>query len=130
MSEEEIEKQLKKSRRQRKDERYEYINSHFNQTNYAMNLEKHALKLHSQNAQLKERVDMYENPEDLTLMFMYCDEKAKDKIKHLTSALKEIRDYIKSNISYEKNSDGIGEPYLGGYEIRDLLEIIDKVKID
>lgn len=45
MNEEEIEKQLKKSRRQNKDERYEYINSHFNQTNYAMVLEKYTLKI-------------------------------------------------------------------------------------
>ena len=45
MNEEEIEKQLKKSRRQNKDERYEYINSHFNQTNYAMALEKYTLKI-------------------------------------------------------------------------------------
>ena len=57
MSEEEIEQQLKKSRRQTKDERYEYINSHFNQTNYAMKLEKYALKLHKENSQLKDRIN-------------------------------------------------------------------------
>ena len=38
MNKEELIKELKKSRRQTKDERYEYINSHFNQTNYAMRL--------------------------------------------------------------------------------------------
>lgn len=57
ISEEEIEKQLKKSRRQTKDERYEYINKYFNQTNYAMKLEKHALKLHKENQSLKDRIE-------------------------------------------------------------------------
>jgi len=32
---------------------------------------------------LQEKVDQYENPDDMTLMFMWCDEKAKDKIKQL-----------------------------------------------
>jgi len=62
----------------------------------------------------------------------YCKDASNENIKlgeentKLKSVLKEIREYIKEHISYEKNSDGIGEPYLGGYEIRDLLEIIDK----
>lgn len=29
-------------------------------------------------ARLKEQINIYENPDDLTLMFMWCDEKAKD----------------------------------------------------
>ena len=36
-----------------------------------------------ENQKLKEKIKTYEDPEDLTLMFMYCDEKAKDKIKEL-----------------------------------------------
>lgn len=32
---------------------------------------------------LKKQLDIYENPEDMTLMFMWCDEKAKDEIKRL-----------------------------------------------
>lgn len=44
----------------------------------------------------------------------------------LQSTLEEIREYIKEHISYEKNVDGFEEPYLGGYEISDLLQIIDK----
>ena len=41
------------------------------------------LHLQQENKELKERIKNYEDPEDLTLMFMYCDEKAKDKIKEL-----------------------------------------------
>lgn len=32
---------------------------------------------------MKKQLDIYENPEDMTLMFMWCDEKAKDEIKRL-----------------------------------------------
>ncbi len=32
---------------------------------------------------LQEKVNQYENPDDMTLMFMWCDEKAKDKMKQL-----------------------------------------------
>lgn len=46
--------------------------------------------LTKENKQLKEKINTYENPEDMTLMFMYCDEKAKDKIKQL----KERVDYL------------------------------------
>lgn len=83
-------------------------------------------ELQQENKQLKEKVDMYENPEDLTLMFMYCDEKAKDKIKHLTSVLKEIRECIeKSLINVGRNEDCF-EYYLETTDIEKLLEIIDK----
>ena len=43
--------------------------------------------------QLKDKINTYENPEDLTLMFMYCDEKAKDKIKGLKEVIEEVREY-------------------------------------
>lgn len=43
--------------------------------------------------QLKDKINTYENPEDLTLMFMYCDEKAKDKIKQLKEVIEEVREY-------------------------------------
>ena len=51
-------------------------------------------QLQQENQQLKEKINTYENPEDLTLMFMYCDEKAKDKIKQL-----------KERITYLENSN-------------------------
>ena len=57
-----------------------------------------------ENKQFKEKINTYENPEDLTLMFMYCDEKAKDKIKQLKDKLKgvqEERDYLFNKTSVE-----------------------------
>ena len=47
-------------------------------------------ELQQENKELKEKINTYENPDDLTLMFMYCDEKAKDKIK----ALQERIEYL------------------------------------
>ena len=74
--------------------------------------------LEKENKELKEKIEMYENPEDLTLMFMYCDEKAKDKIKQLQSVIKEIREYIK-----EKEKDGT----LWSVKSTDeILQILDK----
>ncbi len=50
MKEEEIIKQIKKSRKQNKQERYDYIGRHFNQTDYAISLEKYILKLLKKNS--------------------------------------------------------------------------------
>lgn len=61
--------------------------------NLAEELEKERKK----NKELKEKINMYENPDDMTLMFMWCDEKAKDKIKQLQEridkAIEEIELY-------------------------------------
>lgn len=46
-----------------------------------------------ENRRLKDKINTYEDPEDLTLMFMYCDEKAKDKIKQLKEVIEEVREY-------------------------------------
>jgi len=58
-----------------------------------------------------------------TEAFVNC---LKQENQQLKSTLEEIREYIKEHISYEKNADGDYEPYLGGYGISDLLQIIDK----
>lgn len=95
-------------------------------------------KLQTENQQLKEKINQYENPDDLTLFYMWLDEKAKDKMKQLQSTLEEIREYInnydvfkefsfplmkreeenqvKSSIEYEFNTS----------VKKHLLQIIDK----
>ena len=57
MNKEFIEKQLKLSKRQNKDERYDYLCSEFNAINYCVNLEKYTNKLQQKNSQLKERIE-------------------------------------------------------------------------
>ena len=51
-------------------------------------------KLLKENQKLRKKLDKYENPEDLTLMFMYCDEKARDKIKELEKQLEEYKEQV------------------------------------
>lgn len=42
--------------------------------------------------ELKEKLDKYENPDDMTLMYMWCDEKLKDENKELKKQLEEYKD--------------------------------------
>lgn len=65
------------------------INSMEDFINYIHNLKK-------ENQELKERVEMYENPADLTLMFMYCTEKVKDKIKQLQQEKESLNSLVNS----------------------------------
>lgn len=51
-------------------------------------------KLEQENQKLKDRLNTYENPKDLTLMFMYCDEKAKDKIKCLEQENQQLKEHL------------------------------------
>ena len=78
-----------------------------------------------ENRRLKEKINTYEDPEDLTLMFMYCDEKAKDKIKQLKEVIEEVREYIEDSCYYpelENYSNMTSE------EVKELLQILDKIK--
>ena len=78
-----------------------------------------------ENRRLKDKINTYENPEDLTLMFMYCDEKAKDKIKQLKEVIEEVRKYIEDSCYYpelENYSNMTSE------EVKELLQILDKSK--
>ena len=78
-----------------------------------------------ENRRLKDKINTYENPEDLTLMFMYCDEKAKDKIKQLKEVIEEVREYIEDSCYYpelENYSNMTSE------EVKELVQILDKVR--
>ena len=47
-----------------------------------------------ENQELKEKLDKYENPEDMTLMMMWCTEKVKDENEKLTKQLEETNKMI------------------------------------
>lgn len=51
-------------------------------------------KTNNKNRELQKRIDTYENPEDLTLMFMYCEEKAKDKINKLEKENRKLNNIL------------------------------------
>ena len=57
----------------------------------SMNLDRYLVKLLlSYIEQLEKKVDQYENPEDLTLFYMWLDTKAKDKMKQLEKRNKQL----------------------------------------
>ena len=72
---------------------------------------------YQENQQLKEKKKTYEDPEDLTLMFMYCNEKAKDKIQELEEQLKIKHDGFMASVD---ESCELAE------EIQKYKEVIDK----
>lgn len=59
--------------------------------NIIKNNETIIMKYKKENQELKSKIKTYEDSDDLTLMFMYCDEKAKDKIKELKKQLEEYK---------------------------------------
>lgn len=73
-------------------------------------------RLLDENQELKAKIKTYEDPEDLTLMFMYCDEKVKDKIKGLNKQLEENEEEIKK---YQKDRDTNTKRYL---EVKDYIK--------
>lgn len=79
-----------------------------------------------ENADLKDKINTYENPDDLTLMFMYCEEKAKDKIKELQSVIDKSIEFIEL---HNKNTGKLYYKYNNKYllsEIKEeLLEILN-----
>lgn len=78
-------------------------------------------KTNNKNRELQKRIDTYENPEDLTLMFMYCEEKAKDKIKELQQRIEkaiEINKQIKDFVYNEMVDRGVP----GSIELYDLVK--------
>lgn len=77
---------------------------------------------------LEQKINQYENPDDLTLFYMWLDEKAKDKMKELQQRIDKAIEYIESHwIEYEEakyikmNWDELEIPI---EEIKELLEIL------
>ena len=71
---------------------------------------------------LQQKINTYENPKDLTLMYMYCDEKAKDKIKELQNKIDKAIEYINKHIRIDDEYPAYMELLI---EERDeLLEIL------
>lgn len=70
-------------------------NEHLCKKQYKL-LEDYINNLQQENQQLKEKINTYENPDDLTLFYMWLDEKAKDKIKELKQKNESLRKRIET----------------------------------
>lgn len=60
MNKEEIKRQLKLSKQQNKNERYDYLCSQFNCVNYAIKLEKYTIKLQQETKRLNGAIQTYD----------------------------------------------------------------------
>ena len=89
-----------------------------------IHLMKRIVEIQQENKQLKEKINTYENPEDLTLMFMYCDEKAKDKIKQLKEVIEEVRELRDQFIDENELSVWENDSLINF--VNKLLQILDK----
>ena len=67
-------------------------------------------KLEQENTELKERINTYENPEDLTLMCMYCTEKVMDEIYKLKDNWNKLKEWLEDEY---KRCDEMGNPAVG-----------------
>lgn len=54
---------------------------------------------------LQHKVDEYENPDDMTLFYMWLDTKAKDKLKAWETNKEEVSNYIKKCLTTEDKLD-------------------------
>lgn len=78
-------------------------NSHNNYISYVDLINK-LYSIEKENQELKKQLEKYEDPEDLTLIFMYCNEKAKDKIKELERVCHLDAKETLATINYEHES--------------------------
>ena len=76
---------------------------------------------------LEQRIKTYEDPEDLTLMFMYCDEKAKDKIKDLQQKINKAIEYMNSEEFFMKMNSNSIQPPADKYVCQDYFEAKEKL---
>lgn len=74
--------------------------------------------------ELKTKINTYENPKDLTLMYMYCDEKAKDEIKELQNRIDKAIEYINKNWDSSSYIDATLKNKVAELNITELLEIL------
>ena len=86
------------------------------------------MDLERENHQLKEKINMYENPEDLTLFYMWLDEKAKDKMKELEQRIDKAIEYIEKQIPIVKNEMNIPNINTATSELLNYEQLLEILK--
>ena len=79
----------------------------------------------SENAELENKLNQYENPDDLTLFYMWLDTKAKDKIKQLQEENERLNKNIIIMEKYLELIRDLGYDYDGLNYEHDLKGLID-----
>ncbi len=67
-------------------EEYQTLKKQVKMADYITNLQQ-------ENEQLRTQVNTYENPDDLTLFYMWLDEKAKDKMRHMENEIIQLKQF-------------------------------------
>lgn len=118
MNREEIEQQLKLSKKQNKEQRYDYLCSQFNCINYAIKLEKYTNKLQRENRELKKQLEKkYEKVGTLTGELLYEENtrlinQQKEFIEWLENKMKETHytmfEFQAYRLVFEKYKEIVG----------------------
>ena len=80
-----------------------------------------------ENKQLKEKLDKYENPKDMTLMMMWCTEKVKDKNKQLKGNWNKLKDFCEEATFYYTTGNGEYKTEMMG-NARNGIDILNKMQ--
>lgn len=72
---------------------------------------------------LQQKVEQYENPDDLTLFYMWLDEKAKDKMKKLQQENEKSKERIDKAIEYIYDFS-LADSIILKRSYKDLLKIL------
>lgn len=68
-----------------------------------------SVDIRKENQELKKQLDKYENPEDMTLMMMWCTEKVKDENQKLKKQQQEFIKYLEDGIKSSLALDTINK---------------------
>lgn len=88
------------------------ITTGYIQQDYKQEILNYINLLQQENKILKEKLDKYENPEDMTLMMMWCTEKVKDENQELKKQLENKYKKVgtlTNEILYEENTKLVDE---------------------
>ena len=69
---------------------------------------------------LNKKIEQYENPEDITLMYMWCDEKAKYEIKRLNNIINELEKWLVEDLKVVYRD--------AEYRHKLITEVLDKLQ--
>lgn len=77
-----------------------------------------------ENKQLKEKLDKYENPEDMTLFAMWCTEKVKEENQKLKDNWNKLKEIAKSQSGLKKKCHNGGV----WFEVDELLDKMQELE--
>ena len=97
--------ELKLSKKQNNDKRYDYLCEQFNVVNYAIKLEKYTIKLQQENKILKENAEHNDKVVDKV---NWENMLLKKENKQLKEEKRKVRDYINKHCVNEKISKEVG----------------------